>query len=359
MIRNLFAVLAFLMMASGAHARFSVFSNADACEIAKSANLVTPYSPSTKSPFQGGPGWTKAVVPEGGACLGDAYVMEDGVAVKGKTVYVAGRFDYWFHTNAQGVIDAYRMHDCSNPFGEITFLGKKPEPVPQAAVPQAPVVVQAPPQVIVQKTTVVDDITMEHRLHEKVICASGVEVQVVGGKATCPTIQISAPAKVDMPTHVEAPITVAQSKPVYVQPQSQQQPIYVPPVKTGAAEACTSNCQPHPEVTFDRKVARTDGRCVVAFKDPAGTVHYARFDTKKGTNLLVGAKVDNVQGDWNHSYTPTYVGYISPNGEKKTVQLDQPASCEAVFKAISNPTVFAWTGPRLQLTPDCRPERRV
>jgi len=151
------------------------------------------------------------------------------------------------------------------------------------------------------------------------------EAEMINGKATCSAITIEAPVVVNRPQVIQQ-----------------------------ATTEC-NNCRP--EVTFEKKVARTDGRCVVEFKDREEKSHFARFDTERGTSLLVAARVDNEQAEWNHFYNPTYVGYIA-NGEKKTVKLDLPADCGAVYKAISHPTVLAWTGPRLGLTPDCVPVGR-
>lgn len=186
---------------------------------------------------------------------------------------------------------------------------------------------------VVETTIVKETIVVETKVLCKQPDGSFVKPASVDGVVTCPTVTITSP------------VVVAQ----------QPAPAPAPAPTATAPQADCTDCRP--EVTLTKKVARTDGRCVVAFKDPSGTVHYARFDTKRGTSYLVAARVDNVLADWNQSYKPTFVGYKA-NGEEKTVQLDQPADCGAVYKAISHPAVLAWTGPRLGLTPDCIPVGR-
>lgn len=219
---------------------------------------------------------------------------------------------------------------------KLVFPKGENQPVRHAAcnndIRGAEYVGSVPTPALVETTVVKETVVVEI----KVLCKQpdGTIVKPmtnVNGVATCPTVTVTSPV-------------VTQSAPSPAPPQVQS-----------PAQATCTDCRP--EVTFHKKVARTDGRCVVAFKDPEGKVHFARFDTKRGTSLLVAARVDDVQAEWNHTYTPTYVGYIA-NGEKKTVQLDLPADCGAVYRAISHPAVLAWTGPRLGLTPDCVPVGR-
>jgi hypothetical protein len=160
-IKKLFALFAFALLATGAHAGFSVFPNTDACEFAKVNGTAIGYVPTTKAPFKGGKGWTRRVVPAGGACLGGAYIMEDGVPVKGKSVYVAEGFVYWRH-DASG---AFRMHDCSNPFEELVLLGREepiarpapvPAPAPVVAAP-APCTTNCGPEVVKEQPKICED----------------------------------------------------------------------------------------------------------------------------------------------------------------------------------------------------------
>ncbi len=251
MFRNLFAVLVFLMMASGAHAVSPIFDNEPSCTIAMNAGIITgSYTPTTHAPFQGGPGWTKKRVGPAGACLSDAYITEEnGKAANGKTVFVKN-FDYYVHVSG-----GHRMAECNNHFGGITFPEEKvaQTPAPQAVVPPAPVVVQAPPQIITRETTVVDKITKKIEVTTEVICISG-NTTTAGtfenGKPACPTLHITAPAAVHMPTSVDSPITVAQTPPMFTAPV-RIPPVNVPPQAqrpqpAASAAGCTPgvNCAP-------------------------------------------------------------------------------------------------------------------
>lgn len=208
------------------------------------------------------------------------------------------------------------LAECQNDIYDVAYIRKEVAPPP--AQPAAPA---APATVTIEKKVV--EIT-------KFFCQQGdryVEAPIMNGVAKCPEIVAQNPIR------IEAPVTV--------QPQAAPQQ---------KVEAPCPGCYPEARVT--NKVPRTDGRCVVAFRDPQGAMHYARFDTKRGTTLVTGAKVDNERGEWNMSHTPTYVGFISPTGEKKTVELKDP-SCEAIVRSLVERRVFEWTGPRLGLAPNC------
>jgi hypothetical protein len=218
--------------------------------------------------------------------------------------------------------------------------------------------VQAPKETVVNKVVETTEVTKELVVKDVVICKSPDgrthSPKMENGKPVCETEMVNR-FVVQPEVKVLQPKIETPQVPVYVPPA---RPAYVPQGTAPAPQSATSCVNCGPAVKLDHKVARTDGRCVVAFKDLAGTIHLARFDTKRGTNLLVAARVDNEAAEWNHAYTPTYVGYIA-NGEKKTVELSGTPDCEVVYQAISNPKVLAWTGPRLGLTPDCIPVGRM
>lgn len=301
--------------------KFTVFDTVEECRASVLLGQVQPYKPTTKAPFQGVGGWEKKVVPEGGACLGRAHVMEDGAPKNGKAVYVPAGFVYWQHVSG-----SYRMAECSNPFEEISFFHKKEE--------------IAPPVVQQETKTVVINERIEKKIEfvETVECVQGnrkVPGVIENGKVKCPDLEIAAPITINEPIRVQ-PRVVAPP------------PVVVPPAAPAhKAEAPCTDC--HAEMRIERKVPRTDGRCVVALRDPQGRMHFARFDTQ--TNhlgpLLVGARVDNERGEWNRSYTPSYVG-----DGTQTVRLQQK-DCEVVVRALQNQRVFAWTAPRLGLDANC------
>jgi len=126
-------VIAFLIsVLSVSASAASFFENTEQCKNAAIAGRATPYTPTTKAEFKGGAGWIKKVVPAGGACLGEAHVLEDGAPSNGKTVFVKEGFVYW----EQQSTGAFRMHDCSNPFGSIVLVKGQAPAQPAAAQPK-------------------------------------------------------------------------------------------------------------------------------------------------------------------------------------------------------------------------------
>lgn len=233
------------------------------------------------------------------------------------------------------------LAECQNKIHRIVFIKKEQ---PMIALPPVP---PAPP---VAQETAVPTTVIEERKILKVIpyCelpdGTQVKATIQNGEAVCPDLKFRAPVAVDQPIRI-------QPRALQAPPAPSQPPVSVPPVAMPQAPATCTNCTPHPHVDITRKVPRTDGRCVVAFQDPRGGVHYARFDTStvNGDKLLVAAKVDSVAGEWNRSYVPTYVGF----GTSQTVRLRGAPSCEAAVNALKDDRVFAWTAPRLGLDPGC------
>lgn len=293
------------------------------------------YKPSTNNPLTDKT-FKKKVVGKGGRCLTGAYVREDKDSpVTRGVVYVAEGFVYGEQKSTKGS-SSFRMWECSNPF-DAMFAVETPQPKVSLTVNQ-----------VIERT----ELTKELVVRDVVICkdrdGNTHPPKMDNGKQVCETTMINR-FIVQPEVKVLAPKIEVAPTPAYVPPSK---PADVP---HGTAPTSATDCSDcGPAVKLDHKEARTDGRCVVAFKDPAGAMHYARFDTKRGTSLLVAARVDDVRGEWNRTYMPTYVGYIA-NGEKKTVELSGTPDCNAVYKAISHPAVLAWTGPRLGLTPDCVP----
>lgn len=184
-LSNVILGLAITMMTSLASASgFTVFDNVQQCENARAANRAAVYTPTTKAPFQGGKGWVKKIVGTGGACLGKAHILEDGAPKNGKAVYVAEGFVYWEHTTG-----AFRMHDCSNPFGEIIFAGKKAEEKLVAA-----------PCTDCNKTVTEEIVKITNVTRKCVV--DGKEVAVVNGECKPAPLTVTVNTKVE--THVDS-----------------------------------------------------------------------------------------------------------------------------------------------------------
>lgn len=292
------AMIANLASASG----FTVFDNVEQCENARATNRAVVYTPTTKAPFQGGKGWTKKTVGAGGACLGKAHVLEDGAPKNGKAVYVAEGFVYWEHTSG-----AFRMHDCSNPFGEIIFAGKKAEEKPVAAA------------CVDNCNTVVTQV-ITHVVKEVKVCetSDGKRFEPVGGECKFEPTRANVSVKVE----------------------------------TSIDNSCRNNgqCIPKAALTIDKKVARTDGRCVVevAFQ---GSTRYIRLDPEKGTGRLMAMVVPRIDGDIDRSMPITYVG-----GENTI--LHAKSTCEAAVQGFASAQSYAPTTKRLKL-PGCEFRKQV
>jgi hypothetical protein len=287
-------------------AGFAVFDNIESCEIARSAGRAKIYTPTTKAPFQGGKGWTKKVVPEGGACLGEAHVLEDGAPKNGKAVFVAEGFVYWEHTSG-----AFRMNDCSNPFGQISFGNKKQQSV-----------VATCDDCNNNVTNVTNVTNITEVVNVRQVCTiNGQEVAVVNGQCPVPTMTVALPVKVEPTTQVTA------------------QP----------AAACTT-CTPTPKFSLDRKVPRTDGRCVVAVTYQ-GVERFIRLSPEKGTGRLMAAVVRDVGGEFDRSLPIAYVGDDSSF-------LHANATCQAAFQGFTSERSYGPTTRRLGL-PGCTIKGRV
>lgn len=135
--------LAFVLLFAGHASAFTVFDTEEQCKATLSSGKMKPadmYEPKTNHPFKEQKGWTKKTVPDGGACLTGAYILEDGKPVGNKIVAVRGGFLYWEHTSG-----AKRMHKCGNPFDNVVVPSKEEaKPAPTVTVPTPTATVSAP-----------------------------------------------------------------------------------------------------------------------------------------------------------------------------------------------------------------------
>lgn len=203
---------------------FTVFTTVEACDAARQAGRANAYKPLTNAPFKGGEGWTKKAVPSGGACLGGAYVLEDGVPHRSRAVFVPEGFAYWEHTSG-----AYRMHDCSNPF-EMIQLAAAPAPTPTTVVP-------APQNTVVQITeTIQKDIVLKETVYCVMPSGTKVLASIQDGQPVCPEVKITAPVVVDEPIRVRPRIVRAR-----------------PSAINTPASSCSGDCAPQPAATVQRE----------------------------------------------------------------------------------------------------------
>lgn len=329
---------AIIMIAGAANAAgFTVFENIEQCENARAAGKAVVYKPTTVAPFKGGNGWTKYVVPVGGACLGKAHVLEDGAPKNGKSVYVPEGFVYWAHTSG-----AFRMHDCSNPFEQLV-LAKTDKPQQQQPTATAQTATPDPLPCTENCGDTTKTQTITHVVREVKVCetASGSRFAPFNGVCIFPVTK----AQVSMEVEVIATCTTCSS------------PARVVIHSTATAPTLGTNSDKpqvdKPQVDITKKVARIDGRCVLALESGSAT-HYVRFETKKGTNLLAAARVSDVSGEWVENNPLSYVG-----DGKQTVELDLKKACPAAIAAFSSPRSFEWTAKRIGLPIDCKPKGQV
>lgn len=332
MIKKLLAFVSFIFFTLGVQA-LTVFDNTDACEIARKSSLAEPYVPTTKAPFKGGKGWTKHTVPAGGACLGEAHVLEDGAPRNGKAVFVEEGFVYWKHTSG-----AFRMNDCSNPFGQLVLLTKA-EPAPASQAPTATVSVPAAPIVVETETRIKEKKILEVEFYCKMPDGREVRAAVQNGQPVCPTVSVTAPVVVQEPIGMQPRVVQAPQVPA-PRPAAGG---YVAPVPSQQAQAPCSDC--HVEAHVTRVVPRTDGRCVLAMRDTqTGKTYEVWLGSvqRQGMTLLVATNMSNdrrtsLVGDGN----------VSTQMHTK--------DCHVARDAFLSQRRFAWTAGQIGLPLSCVP----
>ena len=306
---------------------FTVFDNVEACKIAVTAGKAVIYTPTTKAPFQGGKGWEKKTVNAGGACLGKAYVMEDGAPVNGKAVYVPEGFVYWEHTSG-----VFRMNDCSNPFGQLATVQ------PSSAGSTTAEVVSPDVPVMHGACTTNDCNTVtEVQVVNQIILRNGICQDNVLGKTFAPTNGQCNFAPVQANVSMVATSTVACGGCGNSQPTASVKP---------AAQTAADCVDCHPTLLLTGRKPRTDGRCVLKVKDGQdGTESYIRFGLQdKGR--LTAVKVTDEAGNTN----PLSGQYATMVGDgQATVQLEGNMDCNVAVRAFSTERALKWTAPRLGL----------
>jgi hypothetical protein len=223
---------------------FTVFDNIDACKIAVSAGKAQSYTPTTKAPFQGGKGWTKKVVGAGGACLGQAHVLEDGAPKNGKSVYVPAEFVYWEHISG-----SLRMHICSNPFGSLAQL--TPVVSTGTSQPEAPAVLEHGSCTTNNCNTVTEVQVVNQVVVRNGVCKDEVNNTTfapTNGQCNFNTIQANVSVSANSSTVCLNCTSGASIKPVSTTPAAQ------------TSAPCTTCGE---KVTVTREEKRTDGRCFV------------------------------------------------------------------------------------------------
>ncbi len=327
------ASLALMLVCGIAQAAgFTVFDNIEACKNAAFAGKAQSYTPKTKAPFVGTPGWTNKVVGVGGACLGQAHVLEDGASRNGKAVYVSEGFVYWEHTSG-----AFRMHDCSNPFGEIAFIRPAPAPTPQA-VP-APAAGQPTSSCTTDdcgnKTVNVVEKTIVNRVTEIVdtCVVNGVTIQMQNNICQGQVVRVTLPVKVETSTTSTCNGNCGNSN-------GPQRPTAGP----------TTDAQPmRPALTITGRQPRTDGRCVFEVKDKLdGQRYFIRFALQDGEHLKATKVTDEVGNQFVQPRINTFVG-----DGKSTVRI-HGKDCDAAVRAFSSDRALKWTASQLGLR-DCEP----
>lgn len=300
MFKTLVSVVALFAFASVANASgFSVFDSIEQCEIARVAGKAKTYTPSTKAPFQGGKGWTKKVVPSGGACLGQAHVLEDGAPKNGKAVYVEEGFVYWEHTSG-----AFRMNDCSNPFGSLMLASK-----PQSQTTQpASTATTCTTDDCGNTTKVVEHRTIINEVVEvrQQCMANGQEIALTSGQCIAPQILATLPVKVESATQ----------------------------------GSCGAACEPAMALKVTNKVARTDGRCVLKVTDQENQIRFVRFGLQDSGHISA-VRVTDEGGSTLMKEFSSMVG----DGQS-TAQISNK-DCDLAIKAFSTPRALNWTAPRL------------
>jgi hypothetical protein len=245
---------------------------------------------------------------------------------------VAEGFVYWSHQES----GAFRMGDCSNPFGELLLLAKETKPAP------APIVI--PPTVVEEKKVIeiTEVIKKDIILEESVTCVQG-DTRTAGainnGKAVCPTLTIVAPIIVDEPIRV---------RPHVVQTPSTVRPAPAAITPQKKAEACVGeNC--HLEAHVTRTEPRTDGKCVLPMRDTnTGKVHVVWLGTvnRQGMNLLVATRTNDGRLEGSSS------GHVGD--DRQTVRM-QSKDCFIARDAFLSQRNFASTAQRIGLPLSCVP----
>ncbi|MEN9551793.1 MAG: hypothetical protein RI935_170 [Candidatus Parcubacteria bacterium] len=213
-----------VILCLGANASAAMFfQNNEQCQAMVSAGKAKTYTPQTNAPFTGGTGWTRKTVGKGGACLSEAYVLEDRAPTRTKTVFVQEGFEYWEHTSG-----AFRMHKCSNPFRSLHVVNQKPAQAQQVG-PCTGNACDDTTRTVTRTITVIEQVVVVQRC-----IVNGKEVSLVDGKCVAPTVAVEAPVVVNNP------------------------------VSSSGGCGATSTCTQKEKVVMQREEPRTDGRCFIA-----------------------------------------------------------------------------------------------
>lgn len=299
----------------------SVFKDTDQCELARIAGKAKGYTPTTNAPFKGGKGWVKKVVPAGGACLGEAHVLEDGAPKNGMSVFVEEGFVYWHHA----ATNSFRMNDCSNPFGSIRLVYDKN--VVDTVTPDEPIVVTAPAQTVVQiAETFKKEITLDETFYCTIHGGARQLATIQNGQPVCPEVKVTASIVVDEPIRVQ-PHVIPGPRTVAVEPVTK--------------ESCGDTCNQSPKFTLTGSTARTDGRCVIHITFQGGD-RFIRLSPEKGTGRLMAAIVKNATGEFDRTLPLVYVG-----DDEKTFHANP--TCKASFQEFTGGRSYAPTIRRLKL----------
>lgn len=160
------------------------------------------------------------------------------------------------------------------------------------------------------------------------------------------------------PSQPPAQPSVVQNTTVIVVVASPPQPATAPtpaPAVAPVVESCGDGC--YLGFSLEKTVPRTDKRCVIAFRNDKDEYRFVRFGVMKDDQILHGAKVDNVEAEWNHSYDLVPIGKNN-NGRDQAIKMPK-ATCAKVLEVIQIPGILDRVGPRLGLTKTCKPVRPV
>ena len=317
-LKNLIIAFASTILSFGASAG-AMFDSGDNCEAAAQAGFVEQYYPTKQSKGYGDDrikGLKLTPAEADGCHLMDTAAGKKWVFLRKGTLGLT--------KDAQMVM----LAECQNTIYESRYIKSKPTPVP--SVPT-----------LVTKTEIIRTTVTEEFIYKRVdICdetQTRPTLNPATGKLGCP------PKEIHMPVTIVPDITIAPANVV----ASAQQPV-------AKADDCP-DCHKGFDVT--KAVPRGDGFCVIAFREDGDERdHFVRFDTMKDTNVLHGAKVDNVAALWNRRYDLVPIGRAN-NGVDQAITLPKGHTCKQVLKAIMLPGVLDRVGPRLGLTKACRPVR--
>lgn len=325
-MNKIIAFLVFVFLSVSAAQAATYYESEAACKAAATLGEAVGYQPTARHKKFGESrvaGLDKRPL-EGDACafIGAAPGKRWVFLKKGTLVYTSGP-------------EVKYLGECQNDIYHINFIKDE---VPPVAVASAGCATDGCGNVT---RTVVENIVVDQRVTCRSPDGTTVPGEIRSKKAVCPDIQIETPVRVTAPVSCA---TCGQSP-------------SVPPAKpaTGQSSSCDADCLAR--LANIRKLQdRTDGRCVLELRNDAGESRFVRFDTatKNGEMLLVVAKVNDFQGEWNRSNTPTYVGK-DVGGVAQTVKITGKPDCAKTIKTFALPEVLKWTGPRLGLTPTCRP----